>query len=74
VVIFLAADLYHAVEEWEPVGEITSEGITPGQVAHVFFSPERSLDALKGREKGWFTQTFGGAWPSVRSLFGMAGM
>jgi hypothetical protein len=70
VVIFLAGDLYHAVEFWEPSqGPANSDGVTPGRVGFVFFSPEKSLKALKGKEKGWFRATFGGAWPSVKNLF-----
>jgi hypothetical protein len=69
VVIFLAGDLYHAVEFWEPSGPVNDDGVTPGRVGFVFFSPEKSLKALKGKEKGWFRATFGGAWPSVKNLF-----
>jgi hypothetical protein len=69
VVIFLARDLYHAVEQWEPAGAGTEDGVMPGRVGYVFFSPARSLEALRGKEKGWYRDTFGGAWPSVKKLF-----
>jgi hypothetical protein len=66
VLIFLAADLYHVIGPWYiPKGaKVSAEGLTPGRVGNVFFSPASSLAFLKDREEGWFKATLGGALPS----------
>lgn len=35
-------------------------GCTPGRIGHVFFFPEQSYQALKGKDKGWSIRTNGG--------------
>lgn len=46
--------------EWKPKGGVTEDGITPGRVGHVHFSPEATLDVLAGKPPGWLENTFGG--------------
>ena len=45
--------LYHRVGKWTPKGGITPEGITPGRISHVFFSPQNSIAQLEGKADGW---------------------
>ncbi|KAJ7206727.1 hypothetical protein B0H12DRAFT_1270400, partial [Mycena haematopus] len=66
ICISLSADLYHAVERWEPVPcppELQAKNITPGRTSTVFFFPEKSLKTLEGRPPGWMRN--GGCLPSA---------
>jgi hypothetical protein len=63
--IYFAQVLYHTVEEWNPLGGMTNEKITPGRIGHVFFSPDQSVKALFGKEPGWASHTAGGTVPSA---------
>jgi hypothetical protein len=65
VCIYFAKALYHAVEEWKPLGCMTNEHITPGRIAHVFFSPDRSVKDLIGKQPNWASHTAGGTAPSA---------
>lgn len=60
VIIFRAGLLYHSVGRWYPMDGVGPENVTPGRIGHVFFSPEKSLDTLRGRSKGWGKDTLFG--------------
>lgn len=64
VVIFLAGDLYHAVGKWKPVGTVDDEGLTPGRISHVYFTPEASFNDLIDKPPNWSKRTVGGRFPS----------
>lgn len=66
VLIFLAADLYHVIGPWHipQDAKVSAEGLTPGRVGNVFFSPASSLTFLKDRGEGWFKDTLAGTLPS----------
>ncbi|KAG2045640.1 hypothetical protein BDR06DRAFT_1015446 [Suillus hirtellus] len=68
VLIFLAADLYHGIGPWNipQNAKVSPEGLTPGRVGNVFFSPASSLAFLKDQEEGWFKDTLAGTLPSSR--------
>jgi hypothetical protein len=63
--IFLAGSIYHAVAPWKPASGVGLDGITPGRIGHVFFSPKASLERLEGKRKEWRNDTFSGLWPST---------
>ncbi|KAJ7790590.1 hypothetical protein B0H14DRAFT_2939020 [Mycena olivaceomarginata] len=61
ILVFMSGLLYHCVGKWTPKGGITPEGITPGRISHVFFSPQNSIAQLEGKADGWMKRTMGGA-------------
>lgn len=65
----LAGDLYHSVGKWKPVGDTTFDGITPGRIGEVHFSPETSMNFLETRGPNWCTQTHGGKFPNALHKF-----
>ncbi|KAJ7860965.1 hypothetical protein B0H14DRAFT_2576314 [Mycena olivaceomarginata] len=54
-------DSYHCVGKWSPAVGISPEGITPGRISHVFFSPQNSIAQLDGKPEGWMMRTMGGS-------------
>ncbi|KAJ7148979.1 hypothetical protein C8R43DRAFT_888284 [Mycena crocata] len=63
ICIALSADLYHEVEEWEPIPsppEHRDHGVTPGRIATVFFHPKKSSLTLLGKGRDWATRSAGG--------------
>ncbi|KAJ7815114.1 hypothetical protein B0H14DRAFT_2603730 [Mycena olivaceomarginata] len=61
ILIFMSGLLYHCVGKWSPGGEVSPEGITPGRISHVFFSPQNSIAQLDGKPEGWMIRTMGGS-------------
>ncbi|KAJ7861146.1 hypothetical protein B0H14DRAFT_2743132 [Mycena olivaceomarginata] len=51
ILIFMSGLLYHC-----------PEGITPGRISHVFFSPQNSITQLEGKPEGWMARTMGGTF------------
>ncbi|KAJ7906109.1 hypothetical protein B0H13DRAFT_1619670 [Mycena leptocephala] len=60
ILIFMSGLLYHCVGKWSPGRGISSDGITPGRISHVFFSPQNSIAQLDGKPEGWMMRTMGG--------------
>ncbi|KAJ7814338.1 hypothetical protein B0H14DRAFT_3747792, partial [Mycena olivaceomarginata] len=61
ILIFMSGLLYHCVGKWSPAVGISPEGITPGRISHVFFSPQNSIAQLDGKPEGWMMRTMGGS-------------
>ena len=61
----MAGDLYHGLDEWAAAGNVSRDGITPGRIGHVFFSPKAALKALEGRPPKWRNNTYSGLWPNL---------
>ncbi|KAJ7757874.1 hypothetical protein B0H14DRAFT_2976374 [Mycena olivaceomarginata] len=62
ILIFMSGLLYHSVGKWSPGKGISPEGITPGRISHVFFSPQNSITQLEGKPEGWMARTMGGTF------------
>ncbi|KAJ7930338.1 hypothetical protein B0H13DRAFT_1547700, partial [Mycena leptocephala] len=62
ILIFMSGLLYHCVGKWSPGKGISPEGITPGRISHVFFSPQNSITQLEGKPEGWMARTMGGTF------------
>ncbi|KAJ7812879.1 hypothetical protein B0H14DRAFT_2855792 [Mycena olivaceomarginata] len=60
ILIFMSGLLYHCVGKWSPGKGTSPEGITPGRISHIFFSPQNSITQLEGKPEGWMARTMGG--------------
>ena len=65
IIIFRSGDLYHGVSPWRPIGGVKENGVTPGRVAHVFFSPSASLALLEDKPRDWLRGRFMGILPDI---------
>ncbi|KAK7015246.1 hypothetical protein R3P38DRAFT_2518770, partial [Favolaschia claudopus] len=61
IIIFMSGLLYHTVGTWKSGSHISSNGITPGRVSHVFFFPQASFNELKDKPGSWMVATMAGA-------------
>ncbi|KAJ7049599.1 hypothetical protein C8F01DRAFT_731431 [Mycena amicta] len=62
--------LYHCVERWEPVPppeHLAKHGVTSGRMSTVFFSPQRSLEALKDKVEFWLVDSRGNLNPDIQA-------
>jgi hypothetical protein len=65
VLIFRSSALFHGVTEWWPEGDISSLGVTPGRVAHVFYTKQVTIERLHGKQEGWGYATNVGKAPDI---------
>jgi hypothetical protein len=56
----MAGDLFHAVEEWEPVPGPAAHSVSPGRASTIYFFPARSFEELKDKPKGWNVNSMSG--------------
>src|ERR1700677_3012226 len=63
--IFFAGSIYHTVGCWTPLPGVGSDGITPGRIGNIFFSPKSAMKVLAGKPRGWRNNTFSSLWPST---------
>ncbi|KAJ7812200.1 hypothetical protein B0H14DRAFT_2857533 [Mycena olivaceomarginata] len=62
ILIFMSGLLLPLRREWSPGKGISPEGITPGRISHVFFSPQNSITQLEGKPEGWIGKDHGGTF------------
>jgi hypothetical protein len=65
VLIFLAGQVYHHVEEWKPALAPPGNPLTPGRIGNVFFFPQATYEKLKGRPFMWNNLTMSGTSADV---------